>query len=64
MDVVAESVIAVHEERERIGGLRFAFEPPELRFFLARFEPLPLPAMSVDGSLRPAAQPAQSSAPH
>ncbi len=40
MDVTAESVVAVHEDRERIGGLRFTYEPPELRFFQARFEPL------------------------
>jgi len=41
MDVVAESVIAVYEERDRIGGLRFTYEPDDLRFFQARFEPLP-----------------------
>ena len=40
MDVVAESVIAVYEERDRIGGLRFTYEPDDLRFFQARFEPL------------------------
>ncbi|MDX1690590.1 MAG: tryptophanase [Acidimicrobiia bacterium] len=40
MDVVAESVAAVVETRDRIGGLRFTYEPPELRFFQARFEPL------------------------
>jgi tyrosine phenol-lyase len=39
MDVVAESVIEVHAQRERIGGLQFIYEPEELRFFLARFEP-------------------------
>lgn len=38
MDVVAESVIAVHEEGESIRGLRFAYEPEYLRFFQARFE--------------------------
>ncbi|HXH61381.1 MAG TPA: tyrosine phenol-lyase [Fimbriimonadaceae bacterium] len=40
MDVTAESVIAVYEEREKIGGLRFTYEPPDLRFFQARFEPV------------------------
>jgi tyrosine phenol-lyase len=40
MDVTAESVIAVYEEREKIGGLRFVYEPPDLRFFQARFEPI------------------------
>ena len=40
MDVTAESVIAVYEEREGICGLRFTYEPPDLRFFQARFEPV------------------------
>jgi tyrosine phenol-lyase len=41
MDVVAESVVDLYENREAIGGLRFVYEPPDLRFFQARFEPLP-----------------------
>jgi tyrosine phenol-lyase len=41
MDVVAESVIEVAGQAERIRGLRFTYEPELLRFFLARFEPLP-----------------------
>jgi tyrosine phenol-lyase len=40
MDVVAESVVSVYEDRESITGLQFTYEPPELRFFQARFEPL------------------------
>ena len=40
MDVTAESVIALHEQRERIMGLRFSYEPKSLRFFQARFEPV------------------------
>ncbi|NNN01477.1 MAG: tyrosine phenol-lyase [Acidimicrobiaceae bacterium] len=40
MDVVAESVIEVYEQRASIGGLRFTYEPDDLRFFLARFEPI------------------------
>jgi len=40
MDVVAESVLAVFEEREKVGGLRMVYEPRYLRFFQARFEPL------------------------
>ncbi len=39
MDVVAESVVSVYDDRERVGGLRFTYEPDELRFFQARFEP-------------------------
>jgi tyrosine phenol-lyase len=37
MDVVAESVAAVHTERERIRGLKMVYEPKYLRFFQARF---------------------------
>jgi tyrosine phenol-lyase len=40
MDVVAESVVSVFEDREAINGLRFTYEPAELRFFQARFEPM------------------------
>jgi tyrosine phenol-lyase len=38
MDVVAESVVEVYERRDDVRGLRFTYEPPELRFFQARFE--------------------------
>lgn len=38
MDVVAESVGLVFENRDEIRGLRFTYEPDELRFFQARFE--------------------------
>ena len=41
MDVVAESVIDLFDNRERIGGLRFTHEPRRLRFFQSRFEPVP-----------------------
>jgi tyrosine phenol-lyase len=40
MDVVAESVRTLWTEREEIRGLRMAYEPPTLRFFNARFEPI------------------------
>jgi tyrosine phenol-lyase len=40
MDVVAESVVHIYENRESIEGLEFTYEPPELRFFQARFQPL------------------------
>jgi tyrosine phenol-lyase len=40
MDVVAESVAEVYQQRESIGGLEFIYEPEELRFFLARFAPV------------------------
>jgi tyrosine phenol-lyase len=38
MDVTSESVVEVYENRESVGGLKFTYEPPELRFFQARFE--------------------------
>ncbi len=38
MDVTAESVLAVYEEREKARGLRMVYEPKYLRFFQARFE--------------------------
>ncbi len=40
MDVVAESVAEVYENRKKINGLKMVYEPKYLRFFQARFEPL------------------------
>jgi tyrosine phenol-lyase len=40
MDVVAESVKAVYDEREQVYGLEMVYEPKYLRFFQARFEPV------------------------
>ncbi len=40
MDVVAESVKAVYEQRESVKGLTMVYEPKYLRFFQARFAPL------------------------
>jgi len=40
MDVVAESVRAVYDARERTRGLKMVYEPKYLRFFQARFERL------------------------
>ncbi|MFE2104391.1 tryptophanase [Kitasatospora sp. NPDC059463] len=42
LDVVAEAVIGLHRERRSIThGLRFTYEPRHLRFFQARYEPVP-----------------------
>lgn len=38
MDVVAESVKAVYDNREQTRGLKMVYEPKYLRFFQARFE--------------------------
>lgn len=40
MDVVAESVEAVFDNRNLITGLKFVYEPEYLRFFQSRFEKL------------------------
>lgn len=40
MDVVADAVIELWNRRQDIKGLRFVYEPPTLRFFTSRFEPL------------------------
>jgi tyrosine phenol-lyase len=40
MDVVAESVKAVYDDRANVHGLRMVYEPEYLRFFQARFEPI------------------------
>ena len=39
-DVTVEAVVALHERRTKIPGLRMTYEPKHLRFFQARFEPL------------------------
>ena len=38
MDLVAEAVQSLYRKRETIKGLRFVYEPKQLRFFTARFE--------------------------
>nr|PZN71360.1 MAG: tyrosine phenol-lyase [Bacillota bacterium] len=40
MDVVAWAVKQLWERRDSIRGLRMVYEPPTLRFFTARFEPI------------------------
>jgi tyrosine phenol-lyase len=40
MDVVADGVLDVFRQRDRLKGLRMVYEPATLRFFTARFEPL------------------------
>jgi tyrosine phenol-lyase len=41
MDVITESVSDVYERRDQIHGLKMIYEPEYLRFFQARFEPIP-----------------------
>lgn len=38
MDVVAEGIIRLYQQRDQIKGLEFVYEPKQLRFFTARFE--------------------------
>ena len=40
MDVTAESVLEVYENREKVKGLKMVYEPKQLRFFQARFDRL------------------------
>ncbi|MGI6383578.1 MAG: tyrosine phenol-lyase [Tissierellaceae bacterium] len=40
MDVVADGVISLYKHKEDIKGLRFVYEPKQLRFFTARFAPI------------------------
>ncbi len=40
MDVTAETVIEVMQHSSSIPGLQFTYEPEQLRFFQARFEPI------------------------
>ncbi len=40
LEVVADAVVRLLARRESIGGLRMVYEPPTLRFFTARFEPI------------------------
>ena len=38
MDVVADGIIELYKNRESIRGLKFVYEPKQLRFFNARFD--------------------------
>lgn len=38
MDVVADSVINLYKNKEEIRPLKFIYEPPQLRFFTAKFD--------------------------
>lgn len=40
LDYTAEGIINCYAKRDQIPGYRFVFEPKQLRFFQARFEPL------------------------
>jgi tryptophanase len=40
MDYIVECVEAVLQRREKIKGIRIIYEPPFLRHFTARFEPV------------------------
>jgi tyrosine phenol-lyase len=39
-DFIVEGVARLYQHREQISGLKFTYEPPFLRFFQGRFEPL------------------------
>ena len=51
MDVVAESVIEVYANRDKVNGLKMVYEPKYLRFFQARFEPVGASLMEMEEDL-------------
>ena len=40
MDVVADAVARLYKNRDKVKGLKMVFEPEDLRFFQAQFEPI------------------------
>jgi len=40
IDYAAEGIIKLYQNRDQLRGFRFVFEPKQLRFFQARFEPV------------------------
>jgi tryptophanase len=40
MDAVADALVNIYKRREKIRGFRFVYEPPRLRHFLAKFQPI------------------------
>jgi tyrosine phenol-lyase len=40
MKAIAAGIVRLYQRRETIKGLTFVYEPPHLRFFQARFEPI------------------------
>ena len=44
VDFVAEVIVAVAQDCHRLPGYRITWEPPQLRHFTARFEPVPISA--------------------
>ena len=47
LDVVARACRELHARRREIQGMRMVYEPKFLRFFTARFEPLPVRAAAI-----------------
>jgi hypothetical protein len=52
MDLVAYAVARCFEKRNDIRGLQMTFEPENLRFFQAHFEPLPAPEQRTVSAFR------------
>jgi tyrosine phenol-lyase len=38
IDVMVESIASVYEDRKKVKGLKFVYEPKYLRFFQGRFD--------------------------
>ena len=54
LDVVARACKDLHARRRQIQGMKMVYEPKFLRFFTARFEPLPLAAAAPAAQAEPA----------
>jgi tryptophanase len=42
LEYVVDALVNIRDRRENLRGMRFTYEPPFLRHFTARFEPLPV----------------------
>ena len=54
LDVVARACKDLHARRRQIQGMKMVYEPKFLRFFTARFEPLPVAAAAPAAQAEPA----------
>ena len=54
LDVVARACKDLYARRRQIQGMKMVYEPKFLRFFTARFEPLPVAAAAPAAQAEPA----------
>lgn len=56
LDYTAEGIIRLHKNAGKIKGLRFTYEPKQLRFFQATFEPVEASGQPIDLGQRASAR--------